>query len=166
MEKFLNFPKKFENPDLAKKWAELKKIRDICNISIEEKRASKVIGSSLEASLTISLNKNNLNILKARNLDNTLRLNAAFTWGKDSKTYFFKDKFVYQVEDNKIAQGYPKFINQVFNGVPDNIDAVFTWGLDRKTYFFKGTQFYKYNDKKQEIEKYSWSISWNSKNLY
>ena len=62
LEKFLNFPKKFENPDLAKKRAELKKIRDICNISIEKKRASKVIGSSLEASLTISLNKNNLNL--------------------------------------------------------------------------------------------------------
>ena len=32
---------------------ELKKIRDICNISIEAKRASKEIGSSLEANLTI-----------------------------------------------------------------------------------------------------------------
>ena len=33
------------------------KIRDICNISIEAKRTSKEIGSSLEANLTISLNK-------------------------------------------------------------------------------------------------------------
>ena len=33
------------------------KIRDACNISIEEKRASKEIGSSLEANLTINLNK-------------------------------------------------------------------------------------------------------------
>ena len=36
---------------------ELKKIREICNISIEAKRSSKEIGSSLEANLTISLNK-------------------------------------------------------------------------------------------------------------
>ena len=36
----------------------VKKIRDICNISIEAKRASKEIGSSLEASLIINLNKN------------------------------------------------------------------------------------------------------------
>ena len=35
----------------------IKKIRDICNISIEAKRASKEIGSSLEANLTINLNK-------------------------------------------------------------------------------------------------------------
>jgi isoleucyl-tRNA synthetase len=33
---------------------ELKKIRDICNLSIEEKRASKEIGSSLEASLKLN----------------------------------------------------------------------------------------------------------------
>ena len=34
------------------------KIRDICNISIEEKRANKLIGSSLEAQIELSLNKN------------------------------------------------------------------------------------------------------------
>ena len=33
------------------------KIRDICNLSIEEKRASKEIGSSLEADLEIKLSK-------------------------------------------------------------------------------------------------------------
>ena len=35
----------------------IKKIRDICNVSIEAKRASKEIGSSLEANLTVSLNE-------------------------------------------------------------------------------------------------------------
>ena len=58
LEKFVEFPKLFENKKLNEKWKELKKIRDVCNISIEEKRASKEIGSSLEASLTIKLNKN------------------------------------------------------------------------------------------------------------
>ena len=33
------------------------KIRDICNISIEEKRANKLIGSSLEAQIELYLNK-------------------------------------------------------------------------------------------------------------
>ena len=56
LEKFLNFPKKFENEKIEKKWYELIKIRDICNISIEEKRASKEIGSSLEAVLHVKLN--------------------------------------------------------------------------------------------------------------
>ena len=57
LEGFVEFPKSFENESLNKKWIELKKIRDICNISIEEKRASKEIGSSLEVNLIINLNK-------------------------------------------------------------------------------------------------------------
>ena len=58
MEKFMNYPKKFKNEDLEKKWTELIKIRNICNISIEEKRANKEIGSSLEAEISIQLNNN------------------------------------------------------------------------------------------------------------
>ena len=55
--KFLEFPKSFKNENLNQKWLELIKIRNVCNISIEEKRASKEIGSSLEASLKINLDK-------------------------------------------------------------------------------------------------------------
>ncbi len=57
LEKFLKFPEKFKNDKLAEKWSQLMKIRDICNISIEEQRASKEIGSSLEADLNIQLNQ-------------------------------------------------------------------------------------------------------------
>ena len=56
LEQFIEFPKEFENKELSIKWDEILKIRDICNISIEEKRASKEIGSSLEADLEIKLN--------------------------------------------------------------------------------------------------------------
>ena len=56
LEKFLAFPENFKNEKLEKKWLELIKIKDVCNISIEEKRASKEIGSSLEAELKIKLN--------------------------------------------------------------------------------------------------------------
>jgi len=57
-------PKSFENKVLDEKWIELKKIRDICNISIEAKRASKEIGSSLEANLSIKLSKKLFEITK------------------------------------------------------------------------------------------------------
>jgi len=57
LEKFLKFPEKFKNQKIEEKWSELMKIRDACNISIEEKRASKEIGSSLEANLDIKLNE-------------------------------------------------------------------------------------------------------------
>ena len=67
MENFINFPEKFKNFELNNKWIQLLKIRDICNLSIEEKRANKVIGSSLEAALILKLNKKDLEI--ARTVD-------------------------------------------------------------------------------------------------
>ncbi len=57
LKKFLEFPISFKNENLNQRWLELIKIRNVCNISIEEKRASKEIGSSLEASLKINLDK-------------------------------------------------------------------------------------------------------------
>ena len=56
LEKFPAIPSNWNNPDLNNKWTELIKIRDKCNSSIELKRASKEIGSSLEANLKILLN--------------------------------------------------------------------------------------------------------------
>ena len=47
---------------------ELLKIRDVCNLSIEQKRAEKIIGSSLEASLKIKINKKNLDLVKSVDL--------------------------------------------------------------------------------------------------
>ena len=64
LEKFLDFPVFFENKKLNEKWQELIKIRNICNISIEEKRASKEIGSSLEADLKIQLDQKLKDITK------------------------------------------------------------------------------------------------------
>jgi len=53
---------------MHKKWTQLLQIRDLCNLSIEEKRANKEIGSSLEASLKIKLNKENTKIIKGIDL--------------------------------------------------------------------------------------------------
>ena len=62
LEEFPDIPEKWNNRNLSEKWKELIKIRDKCNISIENKRASKEIGSSLEANLRIYLNEK-LNLL-------------------------------------------------------------------------------------------------------
>ena len=56
LEKFPIIPSNWNNQDLNNKWTELIKIREKCNSSIEIKRASKEIGSSLEVSLKIYLN--------------------------------------------------------------------------------------------------------------
>ena len=68
LEKFLEFPKNFENLELNKKWSQLLKIRDICNLSIEEKRGNKEIGSSLEASLIVEMNGDNIRKVKGIDL--------------------------------------------------------------------------------------------------
>ena len=68
LEKFSIFPKKFENFELNSKWEKLLKIRDVCNLSIEEKRTNKIIGSSLDASLIIKLNKETINLVSGIDL--------------------------------------------------------------------------------------------------
>jgi isoleucyl-tRNA synthetase len=64
LEKFVNFPVNFKNDNLNLKWSKLIKIRDVCNLSIEEKRSAKIIGSSLEVLLKIKLNKENFEMVK------------------------------------------------------------------------------------------------------
>jgi len=68
LEKFLRYPKIFENEALNKRWLQIIKIRDICNLSIKEKRASKVIGSSLEAAIKVKLKEEDLKIIEGIDL--------------------------------------------------------------------------------------------------
>ncbi len=64
LEDFPNIPSKWNNKKLEAKWMELIKIREACNSSIELKRATKEIGSSLEANLIINLNDKMLKIVE------------------------------------------------------------------------------------------------------
>lgn len=57
LKKFPEFPKSWKNDELNNNWVKIIKIRDIANISIEEKRAAKTIGSSLETAIDIRLSK-------------------------------------------------------------------------------------------------------------
>ena len=63
-ELFPNIPSQWHNKDLSNKWSELIKIREVCNSSIELKRANKEIGSSLEANLIINLNDKLIELTK------------------------------------------------------------------------------------------------------
>ena len=50
LKNFIKIPENWKNEELNSKWEKIKKIRDEANISIEtQKRANKIIGSSLEA---------------------------------------------------------------------------------------------------------------------
>ncbi|MBD1172489.1 isoleucine--tRNA ligase [Pelagibacterales bacterium SAG-MED05] len=65
---FPAIPKKFENQVLGEKWKQLFKIKQEANIAIEEKRASKEIGSSLEAEINIITDNKNFELLEGLNL--------------------------------------------------------------------------------------------------
>jgi isoleucyl-tRNA synthetase len=64
LESFNRFPVSFKNDQLNLKWQKLIKIRNICNLSIEEQRAKKIIGSSLEANLILEMNQEYLTLVK------------------------------------------------------------------------------------------------------
>ena len=65
---FVKIPENWKNEPLNRKWSELFKIKQEANLAIEEKRASKEIGSSLETEIMINCKKERYEILKNLNL--------------------------------------------------------------------------------------------------
>ena len=60
---FVKIPTNWENNKLNEKWTNLFKIKQEANIAIEEKRANKEIGSSLEAEIKLILKKEKFELL-------------------------------------------------------------------------------------------------------
>ncbi len=65
---FVKIPKNWKNDRLNEKWSELFKIKQEANIAIEEKRATKEIGSSLEAEIKLTLDEKNFELLEGIDL--------------------------------------------------------------------------------------------------
>ena len=65
---FPKISKNWENKNLTNKWQQLFKIKQEANIAIEEKRANKEIGSSLEAELKITVGNKNFQLLDGLDL--------------------------------------------------------------------------------------------------
>ena len=65
---FVAIPKQWENKILNEKWINLFKIKQQANIAIEEKRANKSIGSSLEAELIITTGSEQYKLLEGLDL--------------------------------------------------------------------------------------------------
>ena len=66
---FPKIPNNWEDQVLEKKWKELFQIKQEVNISIEEKRTNKEIGSSLEADVLIRINKKDFKLLEGLDLE-------------------------------------------------------------------------------------------------
>jgi isoleucyl-tRNA synthetase len=68
LQSFPKIPDSWKNDYLFEKWNKFKIIKKVVNAAIEEKRASKEIGSSLEASVQIYLNEDYLKVVENFNL--------------------------------------------------------------------------------------------------
>ncbi len=90
---FVKIPKKWENDKLNEKWSNLFKIKQVANVAIEEKRTNKEIGSSLEAEIKLSINKEKFKLL------NDIDLAEYFIVSKAEKKLSEKDEI--KIEVNK-----------------------------------------------------------------
>ena len=68
-ENFPEIPNNWKNELLFKKWEKLISVRQQVNVAIEEKRSSKIIGSSLEADVDIVLPKQEYDFLEEIDTD-------------------------------------------------------------------------------------------------
>ena len=66
---FVKIPIKWKNDKLNEKWSSLFEIKQEANIAIEEKRAKKEIGSSLEAEINLILKKDKFELLDKLDLE-------------------------------------------------------------------------------------------------
>ena len=78
---FVKIPDSWKNVKLNEKWSNLFKIKQEANVAIEEKRANKEIGSSLEVEIKLTINKDKFNLL------NDIDLAEYFIVSKAEKNY-------------------------------------------------------------------------------
>tara|TARA_B100001123_G_C15123593_1_gene952416 strand:+ start:27 stop:971 length:945 start_codon:yes stop_codon:yes gene_type:complete len=95
LQSFPKIPLNWKNDKLFEKWKKFKIIRKVVNAAIETKRASKDIGSSLEADVQIYLNEDYLNIVK------DLDLSENFITSKAEARKISNDKNLFQLEEIK-----------------------------------------------------------------
>ncbi|XP_057298329.1 matrix metalloproteinase-2-like [Hydractinia symbiolongicarpus] len=70
------------------------------------------------------------------------RIDAAFIWSGNGRTYFFsgKDYYRFNEKTGRTDLNYPKAITGSWKDVPSHVDSVFEWS-NGVTYFFKGKLF-------------------------
>ncbi len=93
LQEFPKIPIKWKNEELFKKWEKFKIIRKVVNAAMEEKRANKEIGSSLEADIKIYLNKDYLKVI------NDIDLSENFITSKAEAKSIIKDDNLFNIHE-------------------------------------------------------------------
>ena len=93
LQTFPKIPKKWKNEKLYKKWEKFKLIKKVVNAAIEVKRASKDIGSNLEANVKIFLSEDYLKIVK------DFDLSECFITSKAQAEKFSNDSSLFKINE-------------------------------------------------------------------
>lgn len=74
-------------------------------------------------------------------------MDAAVEWGANGHLYIFKGNKFWRYDSSRksVDPGYPKTIQSILPGLPNNLNAALQWKNGR-TYFFKGSQYYSLDD--------------------
>ncbi|XP_074854503.1 matrix metalloproteinase-25 [Carettochelys insculpta] len=72
------------------------------------------------------------------------RVEAAFVWGHNGKSYLFESSRYWRYDDQAgaVEPGYPRPLT-LWKGVPPGLDDIISWN-DGSTYFFKGAQYWRF----------------------
>ena len=78
---------------------------------------------------------------------------------RNNKLYFFKNNLYWRwdIESDRIDQGYPKTIANGWPGLPNNLEAAIYAGYsqgsrDNKLYFFKGRHYWRWNIETDQLD--------------
>jgi len=76
------------------------------------------------------------------------QIDAAMTWHRNKRTYFFSGKHYWRYDNvnKRMDKGYPKYISSGWRGLPSTVDSAYSSNTDKVTYFTKGDQIYKLDD--------------------
>ena len=119
LQTFPNIPAKWKDEKLFKKWEKFKIVKKVVNAALEEKRANKDIGSSLEADVKIYLNDEYLKIVKDFDLAENFITSKAVAKKLTSEDGLFKldgvkdiKVSVKKAEGEKCPRCWKIFLNQ------------------------------------------------------
>ena len=102
LESFPQIPKNWMNERLYEKWEKFKIIRKVVNAAMEIKRASKDIGSSLEADIKVYLSDEYLKIVK------DFDLSESFITSKAEAKKMIDDNNLFQLDEIKDVKVFVK----------------------------------------------------------
>lgn len=77
------------------------------------------------------------------------KIDAAFTWPTNGRTYFFSGTQYWRYDNKKkqFDKNYPKSIYNNWNGLPSRIDAAYSSPDKRTTFFIADGKYYLYDDR-------------------